>query len=350
MQLSPTFANRWESFQYWTLIGVFTGGLILSIISALNLCTQECTETKSYLLFGLPFALVGLLFFTLAILFQLYSNKYPMLRLVLAAMVAGSLGSEAMFVWIQKYQIGTWCPVCLSIAATLAIAGSIFFTGSVIYHQQLGQPMRAIKNLFKSMPIFLIGFFVAFVGISKPDPNLLAMNSIKEKIELGNLNSPFEVYFVSDWFCPACKKIEPVINQLAPSIMKQAGFFFIDLAVNPETANFSPYNLDFLVHNKANYLKIREALIQLSKRNKSPDDAAVSKAIAPLGEQLTELSYGEIKAGLRFFEEIATKYKVNSTPTLIILNTKTNAVRKLKGGGEITEANVFDAIRAMEKK
>lgn len=132
--------------------------------------------------------------------------------------------------------------------------------------------------------------------------------------------------------------------------MKQARFFFIDLPVNPETTNYSPYNLGFLVHNKSKYFQIREALIQLAKKNKSPDDAAISKAAASVGEKLKEISYSDIKAGLSFFDETTTKYKVNSVPTLIIVNTKTHEVRYLKGGNEITEANVFDAIRVLQKK
>jgi thiol-disulfide isomerase/thioredoxin len=343
-------SHQWEFLEYWALTGLFIIGLALSIVSALNLCTLECSETKSYLLFGLPFAYMGLAFFSIATVIQLYSNKYPYFRLLLSVMVVSSLGAEALFIWIQKYQIGSWCPVCLSIAATLAITAAILFIGSIIRHQHLGQPMKITRNIFSSIPIFLFGFFVALVGISKPDPNLLAMNGMKEKIELGNTSSPVEVYFVSDWFCPACKRVEPVINHLAPKIMSQAGFFFIDLAVHPESANYSPYNLDFLVHNKANYFKIREALIQLTKKNKAPDDAAITSAVAPLGEKLKELGYGEIKAGLSFFDEIAEKYKVTSTPTVIILNTKTHEVRHLKGGNEITEANVLDAVKALQKK
>ena len=119
---------------------------------------------------------------------------------------------------------------------------------------------------------------------------------------------------------------------------------------NHETNNYSPYNLDFLVYNKSNYLKIREILVQLAKKNKSPNDAAIIKAVASVGEKLKELDYSDIKAGVSFFEEIVTKYKVNSTPTLIIVNTKTNEVRRLKGGSEITEAKVFDAIRALQEK
>lgn len=341
-------SKRWGVFQHRALISVFSIGLLLSIISALDLCTSECTGTKSYLLFGFPFAYVGLAFFALAIFLQLYSRKYPFFRSILVAMVAGSLGSEVIFIWLQKYQIGSWCPICLSIAATLAIAGGLFLIGSIIDHQQLGQAMKTIKKVLNSIPIFLCGVFVAFVGISKPDQNLIAMNSMKEKIEFGNVNSSLEVYFISDWFCPSCKKVESVMSKLAPSIMKQARFYFIDFAINPETTNYSPYNLDFLVYNKPNYLKIREALVKLTQTNKSPDDAAIAKAAESVGENLKELSYGEIKGGLSFFDEVATKYKVKSTPTLIIVNTKTNDVKQLKGAKEITEVHVLDAIKALK--
>lgn len=339
----------WDLFQYWALLCVFACGLILSIISGLNLCTSECTETKSYLLFGLPFVYVGLAFFSVAILLHLFS-KYYLPRLILAALLVGALGSEMVFIWIQKYQIGTWCPICLSIFGTIVLAGAIFLIGSIIHQQQLGQPMKTIKNILSFIPVFLIGLLVALVGISKPDHQLIAMDNLKEKIELGDAKSPIEVYFITDWFCSACRKVEPVMQQLAPGIMKQAGFFFIDHAVNPETVNYSPYNLSFLIHNKANYFKIREALIRLSKKNKSPKDEAIKKAIAPLGEKLTELNYADIKAGTNFFDEISKKYDVKATPTLVIVNTKTNEVRQLKGESGITEANINEAIQAVKEE
>lgn len=348
VEFKPIAFYRWEVFQHWTLLLAFAGGILLSVISAFGLCTAECSGTKSYLFFGFPFAYSGIAFFSTAALLQLLSKKYPVCHFIVAAMVAGSLGSEAMFIWIQKYQIGSWCPICLSIFATLALAGIIFLAGFIIQSQLLGQPMKAIKNILSSVPLFLVGFLIALVGISKPDHQLIAMNSIKEKMAFGDVKSPVEVYFITDWFCPACKKAEPVIHKAAPSIMQQASFFFIDHAVNPDTANYSPYNLDFLVHNKGNYFKIREALIHLAKKNKAPDDAAINKAIAPLGEKLKELSYGDIKAGLNYFDEISKKYNVHSTPTVVIVNTKTHEVRQLKGR-EITEAHILEAVQALKK-
>lgn len=348
IEFKPISIDRWEFFQYWALLLAFSGGLFLSAISALGLCTSECSGTKSYLLFGFPFAYVGLVFFSVATLLQLFSTKYPLFRSLLMAMVAGSLGSETMFIWIQKYQLGSWCPICLSIFATLGLSGIIYLGGFIIQFQQGSQLMKAFKNSLCSVPLFLIGFLVAFVGISKPDHQLIAMNSIKEKIAFGDVKSPVEVYFISDWFCSACKKVEPVIQKSSPAIMKQASFFFIDHAVNPDTANYSPYNLDFLVHNKTNYFKIREALIHLAKKDKSPDDAAINKMLAPLGEKLKELSYGDIKAGLYFFDEISKKYNVHSTPTLVIVNTKTHEVRQFKGS-EITESHILEAIQDLKK-
>ena len=347
--LGASFARHRESYLSGALLLSFAVGLSLSIVSVLELCTSACSETKAYLFFGLPFGYIGIAFFSAATLLLAYSKRYPVVQYLLIAMFVGALGSEAVLIAIQKYQIGSWCPVCLSIAAAIALAGLILCVNFLISHYKEGHPMMMLKYLLTTSPIFFAGVIVAMLGISKPDHRLAAMNSMKEKIELGNTKSAIEVYFVSDWFCPACQRAEPVVIDAAPAIMQQAGLFFVDFAVHPESENYTPYNLDFLANNKTRYFQIRALLSRLTKTNKSPDDTAIRQAIAPIGEELKELGYGDIKAGLSFFEEVATKYGIRSTPTMIIANTKTGKTVKLQGSEEIQEKAILNAIQSVRE-
>ncbi len=68
---------------------------------------------------------------------------------------------------------------------------------------------------------------------------------------LGKTSSPTTVYFVSDWFCPICRKIEPAIEKMYPELAKSVRISFIDLPIHKETLNFTPYNLQFISFEKS---------------------------------------------------------------------------------------------------
>jgi len=95
---------------------------------------------------------------------------------------------------------------------------------------------------------------------------------------------------LSDWFCPACRRTEPAIVQLAivqlfPKIAAIAKVGFVDIPVHPETSNFTPYNTQFLVHEKGKYLELRGALNKLALKTKTPSPEDVQKVGCPLGSQ-----------------------------------------------------------------
>jgi len=100
-------------------IGV-VAGLILSIISWLKLCSEACLATHSWRFCGCEFENIGITFFPILTVIYLLGWKNPLAYLVAGWMVAGALGSEVMFIFVQKYKIGHWCPICLSIAASMS--------------------------------------------------------------------------------------------------------------------------------------------------------------------------------------------------------------------------------------
>lgn len=208
--------------------------------------------------------------------------------------------------------------------------------------------MKNIWNKFSPFAAMGIGFIVAFLGLAKFDPLEAAQEAIKEKITFGNPKSDIEIYLFTDWACPACKKVEPTIEALVPELMKDNKVYFVDYVIHPETLNYLPYHLAFQLNNKAQYLKLRHMLEDISKKNKNPSEEQISKAAAKLGVKFKELSYADVDAGEKYFKSLGEKFKVKSTPTMVIINVDSKKGKKLVGGEEITKDNILKSINTLK--
>lgn len=353
------FPARWistyESFRstnwlfYLSTVAIIAG-FALSIISWLNLCSSICVESHNYLIYGFAFETIGFTFFPILTAIHLLSRKFSSLATLAGWSICGALGSEIMFIYVQKYKIGSWCPVCLSIAATLIIAGMIYFYGYYIHFKQSLEKenkeeiMNAVYKGFSGICFFIIGFVFAFGGIAKYN-KLQAMESdIKNRIAFGNPNSSIEVYVFTDWACGGCRAIEPILEALAPKIMKKAKLMFIDQEVHPVTLNYIPYNLSFMINNKPKYFELRRALTKLALQTKEPTDAQVEALAKSLGTQYKQLNYADVQMGTKYFERLVEQLNVEGTPSIVIISKNNKKGKKLEGAEEITEANIMKAI------
>lgn len=355
--LSSHSISKGRSFKwnFWLINLALVICLLLSVLSWFELCVQHCSANQDFRLFGMPFAIVGITFFAVCLSLHCLSNRYLYLSRFVGWLIASALGAEIMFIIIQKYQIGHWCPVCLSIAFSLATAGLILLIGYLknfklsIQHHNRGEIMNKIKQGLSSVVFIFMGFLMAFIGISKPNEAEAAVNEIKERIVFGTKSSPIHVYFITDWFCPSCRKIEPLIEKIYPEIQSKVAFYFIDFPIHRKSLNFTPYNLAFLVNDKNHYFEARDILSDLSEKSESPDDEEVTKLAKKQGITYKELSFLDVRAGIDFFDTIVDKYDIRATPTIIITNTKNNKVVKLEGRDEITESKVLEAIDKVKK-
>lgn len=338
---------------YLGALGIL-GGFILSIISYIRICTLQCGGVHSYTLYGLSFELFGLIFFPVLGLLHYYSRDIKLVGFTAALFVAGAAGAEINFILLQKYEIKSYCPVCLAIAGCIGFIGLTYLIGYLIElkgflrENRRSDIMKSIQKAFLTLSFILFGFIIALVGVVKTNPLEAAEEAIKEKIALGNLNSPVEVYFFSDWKCPACRALEPTIEKIAPKIMEKARLVFVDTIVHAETLNFIPYNLSFLINDKANYLPLRAALTEISTTNGNPTDEQVEKAIAPLSAKYTHINYADVAVGIKYFKHLVKEHDIEATPTMVIMNRKTKKSKKLMGS-EINEVNVMQAIDEMQK-
>ena len=270
---------------YWIAVP-FAAAWILSAMSWLGICSGGCEETHLYRLFGFPLSLLGVGYFTLCGLAFLTRNRFRFSGFLIPVLLSGALGSEFVLVWIQKYVIGGWCPLCVGIAFSVALACVLISmerlpgVASLLRGGERNLEMKRLagKTVF-ILFAFLAGMGITGMGLSKPDA--LAAGLSMESLAFGDAESGTEVYFITDWFCPACRVAEPEILKGARKVMRHAKVFFVDYPVHPETFNFIPYNLSFIVREKAKYLQIREAMAALARKTKEPTAEDVQAAVSP---------------------------------------------------------------------
>jgi thiol-disulfide isomerase/thioredoxin len=339
--MNPSF--KWQSVLYNLATFALLAGLILTFVSWLELCTEICSDAHNYVFYGTKFEVFGGVYFIMINLFHLLSRKHSSLSFLTALMIAAGLGAEVMFIWLQKTQIGSFCTVCLSIAVSLALAGIFYFLMYYLKYREGGY----MKSL-SLVSVFAIGFMIAFAGVTKINPLEAAQQEIQEQIKFGKTDSPIEIYLFTDWTCPACRMVEPKLEGLLKAVGEHASFTFVDLAIHPETLNYAPYNLALMMNYKPHYFKARDALTQLSAKTKKPTDKEVHAVIKPIGFKFQELGYEDISLGMKYFEQLADKFKVDATPTLVIVNRDTKKGQKLAGVEQINESNATKIIEAIK--
>lgn len=173
--------------------------------------------------------------------------------------------------------------------------------------------------------------------------------TMREKLELGNKASPIKVYFITNWFCEACKKVEPIIEQVYPKIQDRFGIFFIDIPTHPESENYSPYDISFQINNKSQYIATRKMLSEMANHITIPTYQDIATAAKKNGIEFKDIPYQDVRGGMSVFDETIDKYELSSTPMILVINTKTNKIIRLSGTNEITEPNILKAINEVEK-
>lgn len=319
-------------------------GLCLSIISVLKICSS-CSATAQYRVIGLDFGWFGIGYFVVLTTIIFFRSRHSWADWLAVLLLFASAGAEIRFIWIQKYEIGQWCPICLSIAATIFVACTAI---SYDLREKLISRGATMKPKFLyivfAILCFWIGLGAAWVGVRKE------AEAAELDLFLGKASSPTTVYFISDWFCPSCRKIEPSIEKMYPELAKMVRISFVDLPIHKETLNFTPYNLQFIAFEKAKYISLRRALTALSLKTKNPTEAEVQAAVTPLGVMLRQVSYADTLYGMQSNLTVYRGYGINATPSVVVANSKTKKSKVLVGDNQISEARIKAAIDEVGKK
>lgn len=102
-------------------------GLLVSIFTVIEeLClATACRDTAVFVIFGVGMGWFGIAYFTLILILLWLRNSVRWLDLALSAMVFAGIGAELRLLWIQKYVIGSWCPLCVTICIALFAAAML---------------------------------------------------------------------------------------------------------------------------------------------------------------------------------------------------------------------------------
>lgn len=344
------FTNKRQQWLFILASVAILSGFCLSIISWLEICSQACQATHEYRLLGIKIEDLGIIFFSILSIFHFGSLRKNFFSFIAALLLAGALGTEMIFIYTQKVLIGHWCPVCLSIAACIGLASLAYFLNYADYlkhtvnESKRSETMLHLQKGLMTACAILLGFLITFFGLGKVDELMAAENSIKDSVAFGNMRSHIDVYFFSDWQCPACRQVEPKLKEIVPLIMKKARLTFVDFTIHPTSLNFTPFNLSFMIHNKGKYLELRDALTLLSIETETPTDEQVEKLALDHDSRYKQLNYSDVALGLKYFKTLGEEFDISSTPTLVLVNETTKKGKKLFGVAEITPENINKAI------
>ena len=319
-----------------------TAGLGLSIVSQLKICSA-CSEIANFSIFGIGFGWFGIVYFVILLAVIAIRHRFLLADGLACLLIFSAAGAEVRFIWLQKYIIGQWCSICLWIAAAVFTAAGIAFYEKYSHFRYDGGKMKYVIKQFSVMSLaFIVGLSVAILGVAKQDAGAVVVNPF-----LGKADSTTVVYFVSDWFCPACRRLEPSLERIVPEIAKTVKVGFVDFPIHKETLNFTPYNLQFLYYEKGKYLSLRKSLSSLSYKTKNPAADEVQTAIAPYGVKLRELSYAEILNGMQADQAVYRGFGIKATPSVVVTDSRTKKTKILVGDNEITLQAIKSAIAAV---
>lgn len=152
-------------FLLW--LSLFSGWLvsIFSVIEEMCLATA-CRDTASFTLFGAGMGWFGIAYFSLILLLLWLRQKVHLLNWGLSAMVFSGIGAEFRLLWIQKYIIGGWCPLCVTICCTLFLAAALLLVENMRDTSGLWENGKSLTMWLTFVTLMVaIGLAVALLGI-----------------------------------------------------------------------------------------------------------------------------------------------------------------------------------------
>lgn len=342
--------------------------LALALVSATDLCSGGCSSLSDYRLFGTDFVAGGAAYALLLLAALFITTRARKYEWVVDLLVAAGLGAEIYFVAIQKLVVKQWCPICLSIAAVLVVFACL--RGAMAYARR--QPERYASmphgkwfiiqagKAFIVLTAVLAGFMISIVSVGKKQVALSdqakeletvarEMNQLEnplatQDIWFGDKDKPFEVYFISDWYCGFCRTIEPAIEKVLPELGKHARYTWLEMTIHRESLNISPFTMNVLVYDKPHYLKARKAMFALTASGRVVSEQQIKKALKSVGVTAWEPDKGKMSILYMDSASFVQLNKINQTPSVIIVDTRNGSRKILSGGNEITPANLLKAV------
>ena len=153
------------SILLWLAVSTGLAVSIFSLIDDLCLATA-CSDAASFTFFGVGMGWFGIAYFILILLLLWLRLKVYVSDWVLTALLFSGIGAEFRLLWIQKYIIGGWCPLCITICCALLFAGMVQLIEKV---QEAGSGQGRGKSLLGwlafATSMIAIGLAIAVAGV-----------------------------------------------------------------------------------------------------------------------------------------------------------------------------------------
>jgi hypothetical protein len=127
---------------------------------------SACRDTAGFTLFGFNMGWFGIAYFSLLLIVLWFCNRDSRLDSLFSVLVFSGAGAELRLLWIQKFIIGGWCPLCVSICCALFIVSLLLV---VEKSRQSGEcRMQQFTGwLALMLVVAVIGLAIAIVGVKQ---------------------------------------------------------------------------------------------------------------------------------------------------------------------------------------
>lgn len=164
LSLNPGY-HRALSILLW--LAVSAGWLVSTFSVIQEMCmVSACRDTASFTIFSFNMGWFGIAYFSLILIVMWLRKKDCRLDWVFSALLFSGIGAELRLLWIQKYVIGGWCPLCVTICCALFIAALLLLIEKV---KETGSVQGRGKNLLGwiafVVTMIATGLAIAIIGV-----------------------------------------------------------------------------------------------------------------------------------------------------------------------------------------
>jgi hypothetical protein len=157
--------QRTISALLWCTIAICWLVSTFSVVQEMCL-TTACRDTVGFTVLGINMGWFGIIYFSLLLLILWQRKRNIRLDWLLAAMVFIGVGAELRLLWIQKYVIGGWCPLCVSICCALFCAAILLLLEK---RQETEPDVTGKISLLRWVVLMAVmiasGLVIAFLGV-----------------------------------------------------------------------------------------------------------------------------------------------------------------------------------------
>jgi hypothetical protein len=156
--------GRLRLVMLWLALSVGWAVSVFTVIEELCLATA-CSDTASFTFFGIGMGWFGIAYFSVILVTLWLRKKIQLLEWVLTSLVSVGVGAELRLLWIQKFIIGGWCPLCVTICCALFVAALLLLAERIFAERSTAGETGLSRWLVFSATFSAIGLLVAIVGV-----------------------------------------------------------------------------------------------------------------------------------------------------------------------------------------